>query len=338
MSNQDIAKAFLNPEAYDEEVRDDIRMIQTHISWVFLAGEFAYKIKKPVNFGFLDFTTIGKRKKFCDLELELNRMLCPDMYLQVLPVTEDGGMIKINGPGRTIDYVLKMKRMPQDKLMNKLIGEGGIDKGIIDKIAKKIADFHKIAQTSDEISGYGKPDRLRFNCNENFGKTEEFIGRVISKGDFDYVKKKMFGFLDKNNAIFESRIANGKVRRIHGDMHSGNIFIVDGRPLIIDRIEFNMRFSCMDTAADVAFFAMDLDFKGKSELSSFFVDEYIGRSGDATLKKVLDFYKCYYAWVRGEVTALRLNENLEAEEIRSVEETSRKYLELALGYARRLDA
>lgn len=338
MASQDISKALLNPEAYDEEVREDIRMIQTHISWVFLAGEFAYKVKKPVDFGFLDFTTKEKRKHYCDLELKLNKELSPEIYIEVLPVTQDADKIRINGTGNTIDYVLKMKQLPQENLMNRLLSEGEIGKGVIEKIANIIADFHRIAQTSAEISGYGKPDGLRFNCNENFDNTEEFIGRVISKEDFDHAKKSIIGFLDKNGAIFERRISEGKVRRIHGDMHSGNIFIVENKPFIFDRIEFNNRFSCMDVAADVAFFAMDLEFKNHSELSSFFVDKYVERSGDDSLRLVLGFFKCYYAWVRGEVTALRLNEDLEGEEIRSVEETSRKYFELALGYARRLEA
>ncbi|MBN2330435.1 MAG: hypothetical protein JXC85_01345 [Candidatus Aenigmarchaeota archaeon] len=337
MDEVDIRKALLSPGAYDVRVTHEIKMIQTHISWVFLTGEYAYKMKKPVDFGFLDFTTLEKRKRYCDLELELNKPLSPEIYLEVLPVTNDDGKIRIGGKGKVVDYVLKMRQLPQERLMNRLLSRGGIDKAVIDRIAKIMADFHRKAETSEEISAYGKPRKLRYNCEENFEKTEPFIGRVISRADFDHARKVMLGFIEANAAIFDRRVSGGLVRRIHGDMHSGNIFIIDGKPLIFDRIEFNMRFSCMDTAADVAFFSMDLDFNDRLDLSRYFVDRYIEYSGDGSLRHVLDFYKSYYAWVRGEVTALRLGEDMSKNELDDIEKTSRKYLGLALGYLRRME-
>ncbi len=334
MGSEVIPDAMMKPEAFDEKITAEIMMIQTHISWVFLTGDYAYKIKKPVDFGFLDFSTLDNRKKYCNLELRLNKVLCPDMYLEVLPVTETGGRISVNGSGKTIDYALKMRQMPQERLMNRLIAKGDVDKETVEKIARTIADFHQKAEQSDEISGYGKTGKIRFNCEDNFAKTEEFIGKVISKMDFEQTRRNMLGFIEKNKSIIDKRIADGKVRRIHGDMHSGNIFIVDDKPLIFDRIEFNMRFSCMDVAADVAFLSMDLDFKNRPDLADFFVEKYIGFSDDKEIMQLLDFYKCYYAWVRGEVTALRLKENLEDDGRDDAEETSRKYLRLALDYSK----
>jgi aminoglycoside phosphotransferase family enzyme len=336
MEGKGISQALMDPSAYDEEVTEEISMIQTHISWIFLTGQYAYKIKKPVDFGFLDFTTVENRKKYCDIELELNKVLCPDVYLDVLPVTDDGGRIAINGSGKTIDYALKMRQLPQERLMNRLLDKGVIGKGVIDKIARMIADFHRRAETSDEISQYGKPENILSNWRDNFSKTRHFAGRVISMADFDYATNRIIDFIRKNAETFEKRVAEGKVRRIHGDMHSGNIFIVDGKPFIFDRIEFNMRFSCMDTAADVAFCSMDLDFKKRLELSGFFVDRYMKYSGDEDIVKVLDFYKCYYAWVRGEVNALRLKENLKVEERGVIAQESRKYFILAIDYAKRM--
>lgn len=337
MGSAGIAEALMRPDAYDEQVEGDIRLIQTHISWVFLTGRYAYKVKKPVDFGFLDFTTPAKRKQYCDLELRLNRRLCPEIYLDVLPVNDDGGAIRICGPGKTVDYALKMKQMPQDRLMDRLLGRGEIGRDVIDVIAKRVADFHSRAETSGEISAFGSPEKLGSNWAENFSQAKPFVGQVIGQADFDSAREKINRFMRENAGLFGKRVREGRIRRIHGDLHSGNIFIVAGKPCIFDCIEFNMRFSCQDVAADVAFLSMDLDCKGEPGLSSFFVDNYVEYSGDRELRLVLDFYKCYYAWVRGKVTAFRLREDLDEQEKRQVEETSRKYFGLALSYARGID-
>jgi len=332
METQKIVEACLEPAAYDEKVTGGIKLIQTHISWIFLTGKYAYKIKKPVNFGFLDFTTLAKRKKYSELELSLNKRLCPEIYLDVLPIRQEDNNIKINGGGKTIEYALKMKQLPQARLMNKLLELGEIDKEMIDKIAKKIADFHSKAETSIEIAEFGSPKKLRFNWLEHFSQTEEFVGKVMTMEDFVFAREKIKNFMENNHGLFEKRMEEKKIRRIHGDLHSGNIFIVEGRPYIFDCIEFNMRFSCQDAAADVAFLSMDLDCKKQMELSGFFVNKYVEYSRDNELRKVLDFYKCYYAWVRGKVTAFRLKEGLDDKEKNEVEETSKKYFRLAMKY------
>jgi aminoglycoside phosphotransferase family enzyme len=336
MESQKIVTAFMEPGTYDEEVAGDIRLIQTHISWVFLTGKYVYKVKKPANFGFLDFSTLAKRKKYCELELELNKRLCPDIYLDVLPVNENKGELKINGAGETVEYVLKMKQLPQDRLMNKLLELGEVDKGIIDKIALIISDFHSKAETSGEIAEFGSLEKLRFNWNENFDQTKEFAGELIAMEDLVSARKIIESFIEGNASLFEKRTRENKIRRIHGDLHSGNIFIVDGKPCIFDCIEFNLRFSCLDVAADVAFLSMDLDFQNQMELSGFLVNKYVEYSGDDDLGKVIDFYKCYYAWVRGKVNAFRLKEKLDDNEKREIKETSKKYFELALRYSKSL--
>ena len=337
MEGQEITDAFMRPGAYDEKTEGDIKLIQTHISWVFLTGKYAYKIKKPVDFGFLDFTALEKRRKYCDLELKLNRRLCPEIYLDVLPVTkEKDGKLKINGNGKTVEYALKMKQLPQDRLMNKLLDEGEIGDETIDRIARIMADFHSKAETSSEISEFGKPEKLKFNWDENFRQTEPFAGKVISRKDFEFVKREIENFIKDNEHLFEKRIIEKKTRRVHGDLHSGNIFIINGKPCIFDCIEFNLRFSCQDVAGDVAFLSMDLDYRNQKELSGFFIGKYIEYSGDNELAKVLDFYKCYYAWVRGKVTAFRLREKLDEREKKHLEETSKKYFRLALEYAKNI--
>ena len=336
MAAEMIVESLMRPGAYDEEVKGDIKLLQTHISWIFLTGEYAYKVKKPVDFGFLDFSTLEKRKRFCDLELELNKRLCPEIYLDVLPITEENGTLRINGPGKTVDFVLKMRQLPQDRLMNKLLGSGEIGKDVIDRIAKIMADFHSKAETSNEISSYGAPDKLLENWEENLGHVKPFIGQVISMDDYGFVEDTIKKFMSENGGLFEKRVKEGRTRRIHGDMHSGNIFVIDGKPCIFDCIEFNMRFSCRDVAADVAFLSMDLDFKNRMELSGLFVDKYVEYSGDEELRKVLLFHKCYYAWVRGEVNALRLKEDLDGQEREQIVQTSKDYFRLALRYVNEL--
>jgi len=336
MESERIVGAFLKPETYDEKVSGKIEVLQTHISWVFLTGSYAYKIKKPVDFGFLDFTTLEKRKKYCELELTLNRRLCPEMYLGVIPVAEDKGILKMGGRGRIIEYALKMRQMPREKLMNRLLERGEIGKDVIDRIAKVIADFHSGAETSAAISKSGNPESVKFNWDENFEQTTGFVGKVLARKDFDFVKKTVIDFLEKNKNLFEKRVRGGRIRRIHGDLHSGNIFVVGGKPCIFDCIEFSDRFSCLDTAADVAFLSMDLDFKGRRDLSELLVKKYIVYSGDEEIARILNFYKCYYAWVRGKVTSFRLNEKLGKAEKLAVAESASGYFRLAAGYAGKL--
>jgi len=336
METGKMAEAFLKPETYDEKVSGKIDMLQTHISWVFLTGSHAYKVKKPVNFGFLDFTTLEKRKRFCQLELELNRRLSPEIYLDVLPVTEKKSGIKINGTGNIVEYALKMRQLPQEMLMNRLLDRKAVDEKTIGKIARAIADFHLKAETSKEIASYGSPENILFNWEENFRQTEEFVPEVMPMGDFAFAEKKVKGFIKNNAELFRKRMEEGKIRRIHGDLHSGNIFIVGGKPQIFDCIEFNDRFSCMDVLADVAFLSMDLDYKGDEKLSAFLVKKYGEKSMDNDMQRLLGFYKCYYAWVRGKVTAFRLKERLPADEKGRITETSKKYFRLALDCLKKL--
>jgi len=325
--------ALMKPDAYDERV-EKIKLVQTHISWVFLTGKYAYKIKKPVNFGFLDFSTLEKRKFYCQKELELNRRLCPDIYIGVLPVTDDG---KINGSGKAVEYALKMKQMPRDALMSKLLDENKINKGIIDRIAKIVADFHRNAETNKEISKYGSTETIEFTWNENFEQTKKFIGSTITYRVFNEVGNRVKKFISNNKNLFEKRVRENKIRWCHGDLHSGNIFIAGNRICIFDCIEFNPRLSCIDTCSDAAFFSMDLDFHNRHDLSEYFVEQYVKYGGDKELAKLLNFYKCYRAYVRGKVTSLKLNDKtIDEEEKREAMKTAKKYFELSHGYSKSL--
>jgi aminoglycoside phosphotransferase family enzyme len=327
-----VVEALMKPEAYDEDP-GSIELVQTHISFVFLTKRFVYKVKKAVDFGFLDFTTLEKRRFFCEKELELNRRLCGDMYLEVVSINK-ADAIKIKGAGETVEYSVKMKRMPQERMMSRLLEENKVDERLVDRIAKVIAEFHSKTETNRRINEFGSLVIIEANWKENYDQTEEFIGKTISKEDFELIRNRVNNFMRRNVAVFEKRVTAGRVRDCHGDIHSGNIFITNGI-YIFDAIEFNERFRHSDVAADLAFLAMDLDFRERADLSDFFVERYIKYSGDQELTKLLPFYKCYRAYVRGKVVSFKLKDpNVSSEDKNSAVKEAKAYFKLAATYAK----
>jgi aminoglycoside phosphotransferase family enzyme len=329
-----VVEALMKPEAYDEEP-GKIELTQTHISFVFLTRNFVYKVKKTVNLGFLDFTTLEKRRFFCEKELELNRRLCGDMYLEVVPINRSN-VIKMKGEGETVEYAVKMKRMPQERMMNRLLEENKVDSKLIDRIAKIIAELHSKAETNKGISEFGSLEMIETNWRENFEQTRDFVGKTISIKNFTLIRERIHDFMKTNVSFFEKRLAEGRVRDCHGDIHSGNIFVTN-RIYIFDAIEFNERFRYSDVASDVAFLAMDLDFKERSDLSNFFVQRYVEYFGDQELMKLLPFYKCYRAYVRGKVVSFKLKDlSVRGEEKRAATKEAKAYFKLASIYAKNL--
>ncbi len=334
MQANPIVDAMLNPQTYPEET-GKIDLIQTHISFVFLTQKYVYKVKKPVNFGFLDFSTLDKRHLYCEKELQLNRRLCPDIYLEVVPINKSK-TLKIKGAGETVEYALKMKRLPQERIMTQLLQEGKVDKKRINDLAAIVAKFHSEAQTNAEITEFGGLKTVKINWDENFAQTTKYIGQSISKADYDFMQAKINGFIETNKALFESRMADKRVRDCHGDLHSGNIFITD-KICIFDAIEFNDRFRYSDVAADVAFLAMDLDYQNRSDLADYFITQYQKYSKDPQLQTLLPFYKCYRAYVRGKVISFRLDDpNIKPEDKKAAIKDASAYFKLALQYAKNL--
>jgi aminoglycoside phosphotransferase family enzyme len=328
-----IVRALMTPVAYDEDA-GMVELVQTHISYVFVTRKFVYKVKKAVDFGFLDFTTLEKRRFYCEKELELNRRLCGDMYLEVVPINKSKDVIKIKGAGEIVEYAVKMKRMPQERMMNRLLDEKKIDKKLIDRIARIVADFHFKAETNAQISMFGSLATIRGNWNENYEQTREFLDKTISAEDFNFVLEKVDAFIARNVGLFEKRMADGRVKDCHGDIHSGNIFVTNGI-YIFDAIEFNERFRYSDVTSDIAFLAMDLDYRGRTDLSNYFVEKYVQYSGDKELTKLLPFYKCYRAYVRGKVTNFKLKDpRISREDKETAKKEAREYFKLAIRYAK----
>ena len=278
----------------------DVSLVQTHISFVLLAGDYAYKWKKPVDFGFLNFSTLEKRKFYCEQELLLNRRLCPDIYEELVTVTEEGEGFCLNGSGKVVEYGLRMKRMPEEKMMGRVMAAGGLTQAHIDAIIETLVPFYQAVAGDRTIQEFGRSDAVAVNVLENFEQTKAFIDQgALSQLQFDTISSYAREFLSHEER-FQARIAEGKIRDCHGDMHSANICLADS-VYIFDCIEFNERFRYTDVAADVAFLAMDLDFHGLAELSHYFVEQFAEKSADPGLFVVLDFYKCYRAYVRGKI-------------------------------------
>lgn len=323
-----IVEAFNNKDIYPHPVKY-IKKMETHCSWVFLTGEYAYKIKKPVNFGFLDFSTPEKRKYFIEREYRLNKEISPEIYLEVVPISVDNGRINLENKGEIIEYALKMKEMPQETIMKNLLEKNAVSLKDVYSLVKKIADFHKNAESSEETKKHGGFEKVKFNWEENFKQTKEFIGITLDRTTFETIERNIKEFIATNEELFLKREREGKVRFCHGDLHSGNIFIYKGIPYVFDRIEFNMRFACSDTASDIAFFLMDLEFLGKKYFSDFSALRYAERTDDYEFIKLLDFYICYRAYVRGKVNSF-LYQASKNEKVRSKAE---EYFKLSLQYA-----
>ena len=331
-----IIQGLLKSEAYPDGAKE-IKHIQTYISHVFLTGKFAYKIKKPVDYGYLDFTTLEKRKKFCAREVEFNRLLSPKMYLGVVAITDDDSEIKIEGAGDVVEYAVKMLELPQDKMMSELLSKNVVTKEHMGQIAKVVSGFHKKAEISVFEKKYGYLDSLEFNWKENFEQTLSARASMVDAGEFDLIKEKIEKFMQDKRDLFKKRIDDEKIRRCHGDMHAGNIFL-DEEVFIFDCIEFNERFVQYDVIADVAFFSMDLDMRERHDLAEEFVKKYVELSGDNELSQLLDFYKCYYAYMRFKIKMFTsLDEKISEEERKTVRDEAKKYFELAGKYAGKLE-
>lgn len=305
--------ALMNPDVYPEKTKE-VSLVQTHISFVFITDDYVYKIKKPVNFGFLDFSTLEKRKYYCEQELILNRRTAADIYIDVLPVISDGKKVIISNfqiphsAFRIVDYAVKMKRLPLEYLMKNRLERGDLLPEHIRRIASAIADFHKNANTSNVIESFGLPENIRKNTDENFEQTDKYIGITISEEQYKKIKEWTEQYYIYNEDIFKERIAENKIRDCHGDIHMEHVFVTDERVLLFDCIEFNDRFRYSDVASDIAFLAMDLDFHGQFDYSDSLIKYYCEFMADNTLSGVLLFYKVYRAYVRGKVNSFMLSD------------------------------
>jgi uncharacterized protein len=300
-----VYNGLLSKRAYPHRV-STIQIKGTHISWIFLAGPYAYKIKKQVKFGsVLDFSTLSLRRKYCYKEVELNRKLCKDMYYGVVrivtvPDKNDDRIVIADShtrSGQVIEYAVKMKHIASEYRMDKLLTAHRIKLENIAKIASILSNFHLSTSTSKEIERYGQPKSLKYKINENF-QTLAKLKHPIPRARDTLIK-----FIDNNENFFLTRIRDKKIRDIHGDLYLKNIFIVRNRRYYLyDRVEFNDSLRYADVAEDVAHLSMDLEHHKHKDLQLYFVRTYMSISQDHALERILNFLISYKAFMRAKVS------------------------------------
>lgn len=321
-------ESLMRPDAYPHPV-EQVEHIETHISHVFLAGRFAYKLKKPIDLGFLDFSTLDRRRRCCDEELRLNRRLAPDLYLGVVPITGTADAPRIGRSGPVQDYAVQMQRFPQYGLLSRHPLSGDL----MDRLAEQIADFHAQIPIADSRSAFGTPEAVLAPMVENLTRIR---ARAILPDQLDRLDRLEAWTRSRHRELtgaIEQRRRGGSVRECHGDMHRGNIALVDSQILVFDAIEFSPALRWIDTASEIAFLIMDLEESGASALAWRFLNRYLERSGDFGALGVLDFYKVYRALVRAKVLAIRLGQaDLDLAQDASARSHCVRYLELAESY------
>jgi len=301
---------LLNPDVYNHPV-SKIELIETHISWVILTGDFAYKIKKPVNLGFLDFSILEKRHEYCEQEVRLNRRLAPDLYLGVVSIlgTTDKPIISENTDSKSIfEYAVKLVQFPQSAQLDNKLAAGDLGFEHMDSIAQMVAEFHAKTAIADDSMDYGNNDIVNQPVAENFELVKEHLAINNYVNKIDALKQWSSSEFKKLKAVFEQRKQDGFVRECHGDMHLRNLVWLNDKPVAFDCIEFNPELRWIDVISEVAFLIMDLQDRQQDQLAHHYLNSYLEKTGDYAGLSVLSFYLCYRAMVRAKVDALRIEQ------------------------------
>jgi aminoglycoside phosphotransferase family enzyme/predicted kinase len=324
---QEIIDFFLDPASYEHDVKA-VEHRQTHVSHLFFAGDYVYKVKKPVDMGFLDFSTLEKRRAAALAELELNRRISPDIYLDLAAVHRDEhGRLSFAAPTLVEEVAVVMVRLPEEQRLSNLITAGRVKPKTMNDLGRLVADFHARAETSPEIAEFGSLEVVRHNWDENFEQTETFIGRTLSHSTWERTRTEIERFMRVYSDLFDERVRDGWIRDCHGDLQTDDIFIdpETGDARVLDCIEFNERFRYSDTIADTAFLSMDLRYRGRSDLADAFLEAYYESSNDEPIPSLLRFYESYRAYVRGKVRSFVIDQTgpSAAEKAAATQEASR---------------
>jgi len=282
-----------------------VDVVETHISWVLLTGAFAYKIKKAVDLGFLDFTTLAARQRYCEQELRLNRRNAPSLYLDVVAITGTVDAPVAGGDGPALEYAVRMREFPQAALASRVLARGELTPGELDVLAADVADFHGRIDVAPATGAFGSPEEILRAALANFDAVRPQAVEAAEASALD----ALLDWTRREHAALAQRFAarreHGFVRECHGDLHLGNMVLIDGRLTIFDCIEFNDRLRWIDVMSEVAFVVMDLEDRGAPALAHRFLDAYLALTGDYAGLAVLRFYLAYRAMVRAKVTRLR---------------------------------
>ncbi|GAA3960020.1 AAA family ATPase [Allohahella marinimesophila] len=328
-----LVKALQNPELYDHPVAN-FQLLETHISWVLLTGEFVYKIKKPMNFGFLDFSTLAQRRHFCEEELRLNRRLLESVYLKVVAIGGSEDSPEMNTSGEAIEYAVQMRQFDPSSVLDQLDPADEALPIYMKQLAHQIADFHTndCAIAADDRD-FGKPEQVFAPMAQNFEQIEPMLEDGADKALLKLVEQWAGSEFKRLTPLLASRREKGYVRECHGDMHLGNVAIINGKPSLFDCIEFNEDFRWIDTINDLAFLLMDLQDRGLDHLAYRVLNIYLEDTGDFEGVRLLNFYKSYRAMVRCKIALFTAgNEGIDAAERDRQLGKARQYLRLAERY------
>lgn len=327
-----LVKALQNPELYDHPVTD-FQVIETHISQVILTGDYAYKIKKPMNFGFLDFSTLERRKHFCEEELRLNSRLAAELYLDVLPITGSPEQPRIGGEGEPFEYAIRMRQFNQDELFDRRQERGDLPPELLISVARQTALFHDSLPPVADDKPLGTPEAVYAAMQENFDQIRPLLDDAALLTQLDALEDWTRTTFERHRELIAARRANGLVRECHGDLHLANITVFNDQVTVFDCIEFNEPFRWIDVINDLAFLLMDLESRQEPVLANLVLNSYLEYRGDFDGLPLLPLYKAYRAMVRAKIALLTLgNPSLSDREREDLMQRYRGYAQLAEDY------
>lgn len=316
------------------------QLFQTHISFVVVGEEKTFKVKKPMNFGFLNFETPELRKQFCLEELRLNSKMANSLYNKVWAVKEKAGSFELHDDldaSENVDYVLEMNSFKQEELFSNLFKEGKLTADHFTELAQTLADFHaNKADCNEEILSYGDFENVQQIAKDNLELTSLFIGKSISQEDYNTLEKESLEGLEELKPVIANRVANKKTKECHGDLHLNNICVYQGKVTPFDCIEFNKDFRFIDTMYDVSFLYMDLVYNGAQDQATHFLNKYLEFSNDFEGLKLFPMYCSMRAIIRAKVTSLLLNDENVSQEVKDdAQKTAAAYYQLGLDFLKK---
>ncbi len=301
------------PDFYSHHVEQNIELVQTHASYIFLTGEYTYKLKKNVDYGFLDYSTLAKRKFFLNEELRLNQKIAAELYLEVMPISSNDHRFFLGSSDHIVEYALKMRQFPQENLFSNLLKAGKLNRDCFTKLGKIVAKFHFSAESNHYINSFGTVAKISAAFAENYHQSQKYVGIVQTQKQFEATKAYTDAFFTERQDLFQARVDQGKIKECHGDLHLKNICLWKDKIQLFDRLEFNESFRFVDTMYDVAFTIIDLEARKKPEFANAFLNSYLEYTGDWKGLLILPLYLSRQAYVRAKVNSFLLDDPQVAE-------------------------
>lgn len=328
MAESPVIAALRHPAAYEHPV-DTVQLVETHISWVLLTGSYAYKIKKPVDFGFLDFSTLEKRHFFCQEELRLNRRLAPDLYLEVTPITGNPLDPRMGGSGPIVEYAVKMRQFDEMALGDRLARNRQLRPEHIDGLAESLAAFHDRCARSGEADRYGVPEVIETAAENNFIQIRPLLEAEADRQRVDGLRTWTQEQYERLKERMATRKQNGFIRECHGDLHLGNLVLLHERLVPFDCIEFSQDLRWIDVISELAFIMMDLEVKGLQHLAFRLLNHYLEITGDYSGIELLNYYRIYRALVRAKIACLTRAQTDDQDQRETLAGRAREYMAYA---------